>query len=103
MLARVLWFLGNSQEDLAAKAAWGTALSAAQALYIVLASLAYRQFGWRLYAKLGVDYRQRDAEGRARAGVLTNAFYALVKLDLMMLVRGVAGVRGAAGGRVFGV
>ena len=30
----------------------------------ILAVLAYRQFGWRLYSKLGVDFREKGAAGR---------------------------------------
>lgn len=52
---------------------------------VVAASFACRGFGWRMYSKLGVDYRQKNASRILKLGVIANLFNALVKLDLLFL------------------
>lgn len=49
--------------------------------------LAWRQFGWRLYGKLGVDYREKGAAMRMRKALQRNAYVTLLKVNVMLLVR----------------
>ena len=52
----------------------------------ILAVFAYRQFGWRLLSKFGVDYRRRGSEGRMEMAMLRNTFFTAAKLNLMLAV-----------------
>ena len=49
--------------------------------------MSYRQFGWRLLSKLGVDYRKQGSEKRMLLAVVQNAYTTCVKLDVLLLVR----------------
>lgn len=52
----------------------------------VAALISCREFGWRLYSKVGVDYRQKGAAGLQHLALIANGFNALVKLDFAFLV-----------------
>ncbi len=49
--------------------------------------LAWRQFGWRLYGKLGVDFREKGAASRMRKALQRNAYVTVLKINVMFLVR----------------
>lgn len=53
----------------------------------ITALLAWRQFGWRLYGKLGVDFREKGAATRMRKALQRNAFITVLKINVMFLVR----------------
>ena len=53
----------------------------------ITALLAWRQFGWRLYGKLGVDFREKGAATRMRKALQRNAFVTVLKINVMFLVR----------------
>lgn len=53
----------------------------------IFAVLSWRQFGWRLYCKLGVDFREKGAAGKMRKALQRNAFVTLLKINAMFLVR----------------
>jgi len=89
MLARVLWFISTRPSDstfLPLKITWGGLIIGAEVLLVVAASLACRGFGWRIYSRLRVDYRLKNASRLLRLGLLANLFNTLVKLDLIFLV-----------------
>jgi len=89
MLARVLWFIStrpSSTELLALKVIGGAVISGVLFAFILLALLSCRQFGWRLYSRLGVDYRQKGADKLQRLAFVAHAFNALVKLDCIFLI-----------------
>lgn len=52
----------------------------------ITALISCRQFGWRLYSRLGVDFRRPDAKLVQRMALLANLFNTLVKLDFVFLV-----------------
>ena len=90
MLCRVLWFVAtrpaNSTKLLPLKVIWGALIAGVELMFILAAGLACRQFGWRLYSRLGVDYRQKGADKLQRLALLAHSFNALVKLDFIFLV-----------------
>lgn len=49
--------------------------------------LAWRQFGWRLYGKIGCDFREKGAASRMRKALQRNAFVTVLKINAMFLVR----------------
>lgn len=53
----------------------------------VLALLTWRDFGWRLHSRLGVDFRQRGARERRRLHSAQAVFVTLIKFDVMWEVR----------------
>lgn len=53
----------------------------------ITAVLAWRQFGWRLYGKLGVDFREKGAASRMRKALQRNAYVTVLKINVMFLVR----------------
>lgn len=48
--------------------------------------MAWRQFGWRLYGKLGVDYREKGAAAKMRKALQRNAYVTLLKVNAVLLV-----------------
>ena len=89
MLARVLWFVSTrptSSTLLPLKIIWGSVIALVELAFIISAFWSCREFGWRLYSRLGVDYRRKGAEGLQRLAWVAHAFNALVKLDLIFLV-----------------
>ncbi|KAL4522997.1 hypothetical protein Ndes2526A_g07715 [Nannochloris sp. 'desiccata'] len=89
MLARVLWFISTrpvSTTLLPFKVIFGAIISGVLVAFILVALLSCRQFGWRLYSRLGVDYRQKGAEKLQRLAFVAHAFNALVKLDSIFLI-----------------
>ena len=89
MMARVLWFISTRPSDstlLPLKIIWGALIAGEALALVVAASFACRGFGWRMYSKLGVDYRRKDAGRLLRLGLLVNLFNTLVKLDLVFVV-----------------
>ena len=53
----------------------------------VLAMLTWRDFGWRLHSRLGVDFRHRGAKERGRVYSAQAVFVTLIKFDVMWEVR----------------
>ena len=49
----------------------------------VLAYMTWRDFGWRLHSRLGVDFRKKGAEARRRLYSFQDIYVTLIKLDLM--------------------
>ena len=89
MLARVLWFISTrptSATLLPVKIIFGAIISGVLVAFILVALLSCRQFGWRLYSRLGVDYRQKGADKLQRLAFVAHAFNALVKLDSIILI-----------------
>lgn len=89
MMARVLWFIvtrPSSTNFLPLKAIWGALVIVVQIMYVVCALISCRQFGWRLYSRLGVDFRRPGAINIQRLAFIANLFNALVKLDFVFLV-----------------
>ncbi len=54
--------------------------------------MTWRDFGWRLHSRLGVDFRKKGAEARRRLYSFQDIYVTLIKLDLMCV--------GALSGRV---
>ena len=48
-----------------------------------LAFLSWREFGWRLHSRLGVDFRKKGAEVRRRLYSYQDIYVTLIKLDFM--------------------
>lgn len=63
----------------------------------ICAVLSWRQFGWRLYGKLGVDFREKGAASRMRKALQRNAYVTLLKLNVMLLVSGMGAWTGVMG------
>ena len=53
---------------------------------VVLAYIAYGQFGWRVYSKLACDMRTKDARSRRKTYMLINIFTTLLKLDALVSI-----------------
>lgn len=53
----------------------------------VLALLTWRDFGWRLHSRLGVDFRRKGATERRHVYSAQAVFVTLVKFDVMWEVR----------------
>ena len=49
----------------------------------LLALLTWRDFGWRLHSRLGVDFRRKGASERRRLHSAQAIFVTLVKFDVM--------------------
>ena len=49
----------------------------------MLALLTWRDFGWRLHSRLGVDFRRKGASERRRLHSAQAIFVTLVKFDVM--------------------
>ena len=45
--------------------------------------MTWRDFGWRLHSRLGVDFRKKGAEARRRLYSFQDIYVTLIKLDLM--------------------
>eukprot|EP00890_Picochlorum_soloecismus_P005201 jgi/Picsp_1/5682/NSC_03041-R1_protein kinase domain containing protein len=89
MLARVLWFIVTRPSEsnfLPLKVIWGALIIAVQISFIITALISCRQFGWRLYSRLGVDFRRPDAKLVQRMALQANLFNTLIKLDFVFLV-----------------
>lgn len=54
----------------------------------LLALRTYLQFGWRIYGRLAVDYRKKDAQDRRRLYLGSCINSTVLKLDMQFLVRG---------------
>ena len=52
-----------------------------------LAIRSYQQFGWRIYSRLAVDFRKKDAQARRRLYLGSNTYLTLLKLDFQFNVR----------------
>lgn len=48
-----------------------------------LAFLSWRNFGWRLHSRLGVDFRKKGAEVRRRMYTYQDIYVTIFKLDFM--------------------
>ena len=57
----------------------------------VLALVTWRDFGWRLHSRLGVDFRRKGATERRHVYSAQAVFVTLVKFDVMWEVRKLAG------------
>lgn len=53
----------------------------------LFAALSWREFGWRLFGKLGVDFREKGAAVKMRRALQRNAYVTLLKINAMLLVR----------------
>lgn len=49
----------------------------------MLAFLSWRNFGWRLHSRLGVDFRKKGAEVRRRMYTYQDIYVTIFKLDFM--------------------
>eukprot|EP00887_Chlorella_sp_A99_P004986 scaffold4.g4986.t1 len=85
VLMRLVWFFCQSVGAEAFKILWGVLMGSCQTSFLAFAALSYRQFGWRLLSKLGVDHRRQGSELRWRMVMWRNAYSTVVKLSLMML------------------
>jgi hypothetical protein len=89
MMARVVWFIVTRPaltNFLPLKVIWGVLVIVVQVMYVICALISCRQFGWRLYSRLGVDFRRPGAINIQRLAFIANLFNALVKLDFAFLV-----------------
>lgn len=86
ILVRVVWFAQQDSSNQGFKIAWCTVMVVCQFIYIVVAILAWREFGWRLYGKLGVDYREKGAATKMRHALQRNAYVTVLKITAMLLV-----------------
>lgn len=68
------------------KIIWGAIIAAVLVAFILTSLLACRQFGWRLYSRLGIDYRQKGAARMQRLALVAHTFNAVVKLDFIFLI-----------------
>ena len=53
----------------------------------MLALLTWRDFGWRLHSRLGVDFRRKGATQRRHVYSAQAVFVTLIKFDVMWEVR----------------
>ncbi len=53
----------------------------------VLAVWTVLQFGWRIFSRLAIDFRKKDAQQRLRLYLSRAVFLTLEKFDLQFLVR----------------
>ena len=53
----------------------------------MLALLTWRDFGWRLHSRLGVDFRRKGAIKRRHVYSAQAVFVTLIKFDVMWEVR----------------
>lgn len=52
----------------------------------VVALISCREFGWRLYSRLGIDFRRPGAKYIQRIALYANTFNTIMKLDFVFLV-----------------
>jgi hypothetical protein len=89
MMLRVLWFMISRKSDtqyLPLKVVWGSLVCATILLYIACSLVSCRAFGWRLYSRLGVDFRRPGARKVMRVAFIANVFNTLLKFDFILLV-----------------
>ncbi|KAL4858866.1 Mitogen-activated protein kinase kinase kinase dlk-1 [Chlorella vulgaris] len=86
VLARVIFFAFEGSSHKAFKIVWCSVMLLVQSVYIIVAGMAYREFGWRLYSKLGVDYREKGAADKMRVAILRNSYATLLKVTTMLLL-----------------
>ncbi|KAL4428326.1 hypothetical protein ABPG75_002415 [Micractinium tetrahymenae] len=86
ILVRVVWFAQEDSSNQGFKIAWCTVMVVCQIIYIAVAVFAWREFGWRLYGKLGVDYREKGAAKKMRHALQRNAYVTILKITAMLLV-----------------
>ncbi|PRW44254.1 3-phosphoshikimate 1-carboxyvinyltransferase isoform A [Chlorella sorokiniana] len=85
VVSRMVWFASQGSANASFKWTWVSIMCAFQVLFMITAVLAWRQFGWRLYGKLGVDFREKGAASRMRKALQRNAYVTVLKINVMFL------------------
>ncbi|KDD74129.1 hypothetical protein H632_c1546p0, partial [Helicosporidium sp. ATCC 50920] len=83
-LSRVLVQCVSKGPSVAWSLGWGIPLLFFCCSLILLAWASHRRFGWRLYSRLGIDARDKEAPRALRAALVASLFTALYKLEVVL-------------------